>query len=234
MKSYKRRFRDWIERRLGISIFRSSGLPHGVSVTRDLRKLGITPKVVFDVGAHVGLKTIEYDNAWPDARVFSFEPIDSTFDRLKKNTKSKKVNIYNFGFGSRKKKTKISLHERSNLNSLAVNKERGYGSEEIRIKKIDNFCDEENIGKIDFLKIDTEGYGMNVIKGGKNMIENGKIESILVEVGFEENKSRHIEINNMRKFLEEKGMELCGLYNQAVNCKERKFRFADALFIRRL
>jgi len=231
MKSYKKRLRDWIERRLGISVFRSSDLPHGLLLTRDLPRFGITPEVVFDVGAHVGVKSIEYDNAWPDAEIFSFEPIESTFKQLKQNTAGRRVNVHNFGLGDEAREMTVNLHERSNLNSIVVKKEKGSGGENIKIKTIDVFCRENNINKIDLLKIDTEGYDLKVLKGGEGMLKDESVNSILVEVGFGSEKKRHVNLEKITNFLSNYDLKLAGFYDQVVNYDSNRFRFANALFV---
>ncbi|MEV7130483.1 FkbM family methyltransferase [Streptomyces sp. NPDC093260] len=42
--------------------------------------------VVFDVGANIGLFTLFAVERWPDARVFSFEPVPDVFEALRRNT----------------------------------------------------------------------------------------------------------------------------------------------------
>jgi FkbM family methyltransferase len=40
------------------------------------------------------------------------------------------------------------------------------------VKKLDNYCEENFVKKIDFLKIDTEGMEMDIFLGGKDIIKN--------------------------------------------------------------
>ena len=44
----------------------------------------------------------------------------------------------------------------------------------INIDTVGNYCRDKNITRIDLLKIDTEGYDFNVIKGCGDMIRNIK------------------------------------------------------------
>lgn len=53
--------------------------------------------------------------------------------------------------------------------------------EEIQIDTMDDFCQKNNIEKVDFLKMDVQGYEYNILLGAQNMLKNGKIEYIQFE-----------------------------------------------------
>ena len=56
-----------------------------------------SPKVIFDLGANVGLSTIYFKLKYPDSRVYAFEPYPKLFRKLKKNTAVfKGVSVFNF------------------------------------------------------------------------------------------------------------------------------------------
>jgi len=55
--------------------------------------------------------------------------------------------------------------------------------EVVDIRTIDSFCLEKNIDHISFLKLDTEGNELNILKGAKNMINSEKIDFIQFEFG---------------------------------------------------
>src|SRR5205085_11763068 len=48
---------------------------------------------------------------------------------------------------------------------------------------LDEFCGQENIDKIDLLKIDAEGHELEVLKGARRMIEQKKVNWIHFEFG---------------------------------------------------
>lgn len=59
-------------------------------------------------------------------------------------------------------------------------------SVKVNVKTIDLFCEENNIDKIDYIKIDTEGFEFNVLKGANRMLSEGKIMGGQFEWGIEE------------------------------------------------
>ena len=48
--------------------------------------------------------------------------------------------------------------------------EKIYKNSDVKLNRLDNYCDEKKINKIDLLKIDTEGHEYFVIKGSTNAL----------------------------------------------------------------
>ena len=48
---------------------------------------------------------------------------------------------------------------------------------------VDQFCEENGVARIQFLKIDTEGQEMEVLQGASRMIQEGRIDFIQFEFG---------------------------------------------------
>lgn len=147
--------------------------------------------VIFDVGANVGLYTILLNEVFSEhSNIFSFEPSKKTFNKLGLNTNHiKKRNLYNFGFGN--SNTFSTLYYNQEESGLASVYERRLDhfnikmdlKEEIEIKTIDSFCEENNIVQINFLKLDVEGHELSVLRGAKKMLNNHKIDFIQFEFG---------------------------------------------------
>jgi FkbM family methyltransferase len=56
-------------------------------------------------------------------------------------------------------------------------------SEDVDIITIDQFCAQRGIPKVDFIKIDVEGFEWRVIFGAQKMIQTGTIRFIAFEMG---------------------------------------------------
>lgn len=53
-----------------------------------LRKISkLNPSVIIDGGANIGSYSLLANEINPDTRIYSFEPVKSTFEKLKENTK---------------------------------------------------------------------------------------------------------------------------------------------------
>jgi hypothetical protein len=55
--------------------------------------------------------------------------------------------------------------------------------EKVKFNTVDNFCSENNINHISFLKIDTEGNELAVLYGAAHFIMNGRIDIVQFEYG---------------------------------------------------
>ncbi|MBK6830417.1 MAG: FkbM family methyltransferase [Flavobacteriales bacterium] len=53
----------------------------------------------------------------------------------------------------------------------------------IELRTVDGFCQEQGIERIHYLKVDTEGHELSVLKGAHEMIEQGKVDFIQFEFG---------------------------------------------------
>lgn len=140
-------------------------------------------KVVFDVGANNG----EYSKSILDLnhKVFlhAFEPDGRAFEHLKKNTQLE-ATINNCALGE--KEGVVTLYRRKDktvFNSLYNLDSSDEPEMPIRVpmQTLDAYCSKKNIGAIDFLKIDVEGYEFFVIQGAENMLKNGTIDFIQFE-----------------------------------------------------
>lgn len=148
---------------------------------------GSAPPLIFDIGGNVG----NYSNAMLDCfkaecKILAFEPSPSTFKIFSKNVNSKYVTAHNFGFSDSEGKLLLySDGEGSGLASVyqrstTVSMDR---QEEISLTTIDTFCRQENIDRINFMKIDVEGHELKVLQGAKGMLENKAIDLIQFEFG---------------------------------------------------
>lgn len=61
----------------------------------------IEPKVIYDLGSFDGEQAVELSEAWPQAEVFSFEPVPELLERVLVKTKARrKIHVLNFAVNS--------------------------------------------------------------------------------------------------------------------------------------
>lgn len=211
--------------------------PRGVDLFRDLRRYsGIRFRTVFDVGAHKGESALSYLRNLPEAAVYSFEPVCTTFKELGRATGShRRMRLFNLALCDRNGSGEMAVEELSERSHLRSTEEVAAISQPVELRTLDDFCVEHNVREIDFLKIDTEGADLDVLKGAEQMISNGSIKMIQVESGMNRGNTTHVPFASLTKHLEDRGYSLFGLYEQHGE-KQVKFAFlrrVNAVFISR-
>src|SRR5210317_355760 len=117
-----------------------------------------------DVGSHVGFWSKDLTEHFK--HVYAFEPIPDVRECFKKNVIKNNYTLYNYGLGSEEKKVKV-LYNPVESGNTHVSEQ---GNLEIEIKRLDSF----DMLPIDYIKIDAEGYEIEVVKGAQKIIEKDK------------------------------------------------------------
>ena len=155
--------------------------------TKLIKKIIHEGDIGIDLGANIGYFTILMANlVGTSGKVFSFEPAPQNFEILQKNIKQnhlKNVVANQSAIGDMNGKIKLYL---SNTNA-GWHKvfPKQFIDYEVSDKNIDvEICslDKEFIDKkIDFIKMDVEGYEWNAIKGGKKILEENQDIKLIFE-----------------------------------------------------
>lgn len=139
--------------------------------------------VIFDVGANIGVFSLYASYLSPNGKIYAFEPTRNTFQRFKKNiinnNLQKRIFAYPLAVGDKKRNSEIMVNnmglggENTIIDSEFL-KGRGKLFEKRELVKmipIDEFMEQNKIKRVDFIKIDTEGYEKQVINGARKTIQ---------------------------------------------------------------
>lgn len=156
--------------------------------------------VYFDIGANLGQSIKRFKKINPKSIIHSFEPTHSLYKELIKNFSSDKNIILNqLGLGNKKKIENLYSFKYHKINSiipidkkskflksriLATNSTDESFEEiiKVNIDTVDNYCERNNIYEIDLVKIDTQGYEVEVLEGMKNILKKNKVSIIELEL----------------------------------------------------
>ncbi len=144
--------------------------------------------VIIDVGANIGIITrFMRDFA---KTVYSIEPSPENFEALKKNVEFNEwdnVIPFNFALADKDGKANFNIWLKNRTgNSLVYTHGGGAMRKVVKVdtKRFDTFFTENNIGEVDFVKLDVEGAEDMILysDGFKNIAD--KIKSIMIEFHF--------------------------------------------------
>lgn len=144
-------------------------------------------KTIFDIGANIGLWSIEAHKYFPNSRIYSFEIVPSVFGKLKVNTQHLGDNIHahNFGLAEQTRELEIDAYQDTGLTSIldlsSLHTKVKSSRISIKLERGDNFCFLQDIDSIDFMKIDVEGTEFSVLKGFQHLLESNGIKIIQFE-----------------------------------------------------
>lgn len=141
-------------------------------------------KVVLDIGANLGNHTLYWGTEIPKCKIYAFEPYLPTFNLLKNNVTVNElgnVTLYNKGVGKKKTFAYVSHVDEKNMGATTL--EYNDDCDGIEVVDIDSLVQENEIKDvIDFVKIDTEGFEVDVLKGMELVLQSMHPD-IWVEVG---------------------------------------------------
>jgi FkbM family methyltransferase len=160
-------------------------------IHNELKKLVKSPEPIFlDVGANVGLYSLELRQAFPNSKIVSFEPNPLTYEQLKREVAGRKIEVENLGIGSKEENLRIYAYQNGVVSGHATlykemfTERRGQDSLDefgVQMTTLDRYCERNGIIQVDFLKLDTEGHELEGLRGAKKLLEDKKIKAIQFE-----------------------------------------------------
>ncbi len=140
-----------------------------------------TDLIVLDVGSNFGyLASVWADSIASKGQVLAFEPNKNLYNSIQKtiatNLKFKtNLKVFNLAVGSRKGKVKLNASAfSSNTEAMSTALE----SYEVNMVKLDDFVIEQQVERIDIIKIDVDGIELDILKGAASILKNN--ESIVI------------------------------------------------------
>ncbi len=194
------------------------------------KKIPVNINTFIDVGSHNGKTIVDFLKIFQIKKIYAFEPSEINFLKLKKNidkikkTKSVEIKIYQLGIG--KKEEILQLKEiadgvsntfhRLNTKSEYFRKKqiittlfgiKKFFKNEISTKIIplSKLIKEEELKKIEFIKIDTEGFELNVLLGLGEDIK--KVKFILFEHHYDNMILKKYNFSDIHALLNDSGFK---------------------------
>ena len=145
-------------------------------------------KNIIDVGGCIGVMSLILSQL-TSKKVYVYEPNPEAFYFLKQNIEQnhvKNVLTYNVGIGNKLKKTKILYSANENIGQTLLCLEKkdldnNKNGVEVDLIKLDDI----KIKNIGFIKIDVEGYELEVLKSGENLLTQNKMVVAVEYHGFD-------------------------------------------------
>lgn len=190
--------------------------------------------VIIDGGASIGDTIDLFKQMYPKSTIYAFEPVmgqqlegrslqDISIGHKAKDWSNIRVIPYALGNKTEIKKIYLTNHpEHSSL--LKPTTKKIIQEADITVISVDDWAKQEDIKRIDIVKLDLQGNELNALKGMENFLIK-TIKAILLEVSFENDYENTPTLYDIGEYLETYGFKLFQLY-------EISHKQANALFIK--
>jgi FkbM family methyltransferase len=172
------------------------------------KKLCLNSNVIFDIGANTGIYSLIAKAVNTNSKVYAFEPLPAVVDILKINNEINNFDIdcIPLAVSNFSSEAKVFLQENTDFAySVTVNKSllsKETPQKELNIKTItlNEFIKNQNIGKIDLMKIDVETHEPEVLEGFDEYLHKF-LPDIIIEVWSEDTVEKINKILTDKRYL---------------------------------
>ena len=189
-------------------------------------------KTLIDVGSNKGQFSLMARKFFPNIMIHSFEPQIEILNLQKKVLGTNNINYYNFALGREKKELELYITKRKDSSSVLrpiLGNNKNYiinEKKKISVKKLDELLDFKSIEKPSIIKLDVQGYELEVLKGSENTLDY--IDYVIAEISSTEIYENQTQADELIKFLESKSFEIKDRCN--LSRVEDKLFQEDVLF----
>jgi FkbM family methyltransferase len=197
-------------------------------------------RTILDIGANIGQFATTSRNIFPNARIYSFEPLPSCYTLLKEKFKDdNNITVFPFALGDKEEIVEINEHNFSPSSSLldmldlhkkALPVTAKHHKTSVQVKRLDDFEKEIILQKPVLLKLDVQGYESKVIAGGEKIIDAA--DYLMVELSFVPLYDKQPLFDDIYTLLKNKGFELRGCYEAFANNNTGAILQSDGFFVK--
>lgn len=212
----------------------------GYALKHDLPLIVSQPHpVCFDIGANLGQTIQFFQDCFARPTIHAFEPSSITYAALAARSFGKGVLLHQIAFGEQVGRQAFRNYEQPELSSfLELNRNRTesifaeedlISVETVTVETLDHFCSEHRIQHIDLLKIDTQGFELAILRGGRELFEQRRVTAVLLELNFSKLYEEQADPLTIIQFLREYNLQLVDFYEKE-RMNDRELSWTTALF----
>ena len=159
------------------------GVPSIESSLKNLKRNGVMVSNFIDIGAYKGGFSSMMVNVWPESKGLMIEANPAFEKYLVSHNQANSNLSYTISLLDSEAKENVPFYLSETASSVL--KDHGRNAQYILLKTttLDEACIQKGfVGKIDFLKLDVQGFELEVLKGGQTVLKNSDI--VLLEVAL--------------------------------------------------
>jgi FkbM family methyltransferase len=197
----------------------------------------LTCNTVVDVGANRGQFAVVAHECFPEATIFSFEPLSGAAQIFRRVLgEAQLVHFQQHAIGPNASWGEIHISERDDSSSMlpigALHAQIFPGTtecrrEQVRVERLDSVLGAADLRAPALLKIDVEGFELEVLKGCGDLL--GLFSYVYVEASFVQLNEGQPLADEVIDYLRTRGFRIRGIFNVSYDRDGRSVQ-ADFLF----
>jgi FkbM family methyltransferase len=210
-------------------------VPYGMSWLYDVQRFMGTRSLgaLFDVGANVGQTLGHMLRYAPGAEIHSFEPTDGAYATLSAKFGGRRnVHLQKMALGSAPGTMALQVRTNSELNTLVPADDADGKTQPTEVSTVDEMVARNGISHLDVLKLDVQGWEMEVVRGASRLIADHNLIFVLAEMTFRSDQKEMQQFTELHDHLEARGFALSGMYEPLRYGPRKEFiLFANVLYL---
>lgn len=182
--------------------------------------------VIFDLGAQTGSFSL-LSKYLPNSKWYAFEPIQEAADALKENlilNDIHNVSIYQMAVSDFSGMTTLKMPDMGSWGLSTIGSNTNFNTvteRQIKCIDLDSFVADNQIKKVHFMKLDTEGAELYILRGAKKMILRDR-PIILMEYNQRNMNQCGVNKNDIHQLLTEMQYEWQAISDDDILCSPVK------------
>jgi FkbM family methyltransferase len=197
-------------------------------------------KTVIDIGANIGQFALKIHKILPNAKIYSFEPLNDCYCKLVSNLKHvSNFRAFNYALGDTSDDNvemhrsqfspSSSLLKMSELHKQTFPYTDVETMEKISIRRLDEIANALNIEDNVLIKIDVQGFEEKVLAGGKKTISKAQI--IIIETSIEQLYEGQSTFDGIVDIMKGMGYAFKGCWDQMKSPVDGRVLSCDLIFM---
>jgi len=197
-------------------------------------------QTILDIGANTGQFASQFHGLFPDAKLYSFEPLENCYNELlKKMGRISNFRGFNFALGDINGEAEIYENEYTPSSSLLPMEElhkeafpftKHVTTQKIMIKRLDDIAADIDIRENILIKIDVQGTEDKVLLGGEQILSKASV--LILETSFQPLYKTQPLFDDVYGVLKQKGFVYFGVEHIMRNPNDGSILQCDSIFIK--
>lgn len=207
-----------------------SGAPDQRDSLLRLKNLGFVPSVLLDIGAYEGNWCKFVKEIFPEASVLMMEGQASKLPILEQiSSKYRNVSYKIALLGAESKEVEFNIYDTAS-SVLKEENETGAMIEKRQLVALDELLKDTDFSQPDFIKIDTQGYELEILKGGLSTLSFA--QGVLLEVSMIDIYKDSPLVNDILHFMKTQGFVLYDICSLMRRPFDKALFQSDFLFVK--